>query len=666
MASDSKSSSPKQQKTMAGKPSLAAELVQAINMPSLTSVPAYISESDATSVEEFLQCKLAKDLVVDTSKIMWGGEVNNNHVFEMYNDFSATKDSVKLRMEMLVFVSENNTRYSNYCFPLLKMMGLDLVSWMSSMSYFGNSADTLCLYALSDMLGVHTCVITGNRPWTTVNPNFGGNLEDVLNLCHVNLLYLGEKKFARLWKKTSPDQPSHVGMNFNYPPWLMQPSARNELELETAETLINLGSSLQHPPILDCPPTTTYDDAMDKIVEKLDTNQNCALNRIDAMDQIVSVVPEKNLDVETPPVDISVLDDIPDAQPRLDVEVLDQIVTPPTVKIKSCVIKLKRLETILQEEERTEVPTLKEGEHFTRSKSKPTPTRTTRRPRTASSGKTYSESLLSDDDKPKQRPASTPAAVGPSTSRMTAQNRKSKYPDTRLPPIKKSLSDCEEPENEVEEYPVPEIKPVSTKQTTGKTTSQTKGVVKVTEYTLKKPTVERVYKCRMCKFKASSAKELHDHHQSKHGIMYCDHCERPFNNQLSLSRHLYEHTLERKFVCSSCKEAFPFKSQLTYHKRKHIKRRAFFCSYPGCDKKFKNSGDLNRHARSHTKKGYQCPDCDYWNADKRNYDSHRICHSNIERYFCPNCGQGFKFNTQKQRHVKAKECTVKRSESPEF
>ena len=213
------------QKTMAGKRSLAAELVQAINMPSLTSVPAYISESDATSVEEFLQCKLAKDLVVDTSKIMWGGEVNNNHVFEMYNDFSVTKDSVKLQMEMLIFVSENNTRYSNYCFPLLKMMGLDLVSWTSSMSYFGNSADTLCLYALSDMLGVHTCVITGNRPWTTVDPNFGGNLEDVLNLCHVNLLYLGEKKFARLWKKTSPDQPSHVGMNFNYPPWLMQPSA---------------------------------------------------------------------------------------------------------------------------------------------------------------------------------------------------------------------------------------------------------------------------------------------------------------------------------------------------------------------------------------------------------------------------------------------------------
>lgn len=80
---------------MAGEPSLAAELVQAIKMPSLRQIP-YISEVDAISVEEFLQCESARGLMVDTSRIMWGGEVNNNHVFEMYSEFSATKDSVKL------------------------------------------------------------------------------------------------------------------------------------------------------------------------------------------------------------------------------------------------------------------------------------------------------------------------------------------------------------------------------------------------------------------------------------------------------------------------------------------------------------------------------------------------------------------------------------------
>lgn len=169
-------------KTMAGNTSLAAELLQAIKMPNLRQIPAYISESDATSIEEFLQCKLAKELIVDMSKITWGGEVNNNHIFEMYSDYSATKDSVKVRMDMLVFVTENATRYSNHCFPLLKMLGLDLMSWMAKVTHFGNSADTLCLCALSEMLGVHTCVLTKNRPWTTIDPSFGGTLDDVL-LC---------------------------------------------------------------------------------------------------------------------------------------------------------------------------------------------------------------------------------------------------------------------------------------------------------------------------------------------------------------------------------------------------------------------------------------------------------------------------------------------------
>ena len=122
----------------------------------------------------------------------------------------------------------------------------------------------------------------------------------------------------------------------------------------------------------------------------------------------------------------------------------------------------------------------------------------------------------------------------------------------------------------------------------------------MTEYNLKKPTVECAYKCRMCEFTAKSAKELLEHHQSKHGIIYCEYCNRAFNNQLSLSRHLYEHTLVRKYVCRTCKDSFPFESQLKYHKRKHRKHRSFFCVCPSCGRKFKSKSDLNRHARTYT------------------------------------------------------------------
>ena len=168
----------------------------------------------------------------------------------------------------------------------------------------------------------------------------------------------------------------------------------------------------------------------------------------------------------------------------------------------------------------------------------------------------------------------------------------------------------------------------------------------------------------MCKRKAKSAGELLRHHQKKHGIIYCIYCNKAFNNQLSLSRHEYEHTLKRKYICNLCKESFPFQSQLTYHKRTHRNRRSYFCVFPTCGRKFKNCGDLNRHARTHTKKVYRCLDCDYTNPEKRNFESHRLRHSNIEPHVCPQCGEGFRFNTQKRRHMK--NCMNKRSDSPAF
>ena len=61
---------------------------------------------------------------------------------------------------------------------------------------------------MSDMFGVHTTVLTKGRAWTTVHGNYPGTLEDVLQLSDVKLVYLGQDRFATLWKKVSPDEPS--------------------------------------------------------------------------------------------------------------------------------------------------------------------------------------------------------------------------------------------------------------------------------------------------------------------------------------------------------------------------------------------------------------------------------------------------------------------------
>ena len=65
-------------------------------------------------------------------------------------------------------------------------------------------------------------------------------------------------------------------------------------------------------------------------------------------------------------------------------------------------------------------------------------------------------------------------------------------------------------------------------------------------------------------------------------------------------------------------------------------------------KKFKNKGDLMRHVKEHDGTMHECPNCDYKNTDVINLESHRIKHSNIEKYSCKLCEQKFKYNTQLQ------------------
>ena len=84
------------------------------------------------------------------------------------------------------------------------------------MTFWDNCADTLAIYSLSDMLVVHSMILTKTKPWTTVSGEFQGNIYDLLHISKVNLVYLGENRFARLWKKDDLNSSSHIGPNYNF------------------------------------------------------------------------------------------------------------------------------------------------------------------------------------------------------------------------------------------------------------------------------------------------------------------------------------------------------------------------------------------------------------------------------------------------------------------
>ena len=108
---------------------------------------------------------------------------------------------------MLRYVAENNERYKWDCHILLSMLNTQLDTWLQRMAYWGTKADALSIYALSDMLKKHSYIVTKHRPWTTVDPSVQGTTMEILQLCPVKLVYLGENRFGRLWRKITPAPP---------------------------------------------------------------------------------------------------------------------------------------------------------------------------------------------------------------------------------------------------------------------------------------------------------------------------------------------------------------------------------------------------------------------------------------------------------------------------
>ena len=110
-----------------------------------------------------MQSSFAADYVLDTSNVHWGGKVNSSHIFDIYCDYQVHRDSIKTRLDMIEYVTQNSRRYDWDGHLFLCLNNLSLETWINKMSYWGNCADALSLYALSDMCGIHTCVITKNE-----------------------------------------------------------------------------------------------------------------------------------------------------------------------------------------------------------------------------------------------------------------------------------------------------------------------------------------------------------------------------------------------------------------------------------------------------------------------------------------------------------------------
>ena len=340
------------------------------------------------------------------------------------------------------------------------------------------------------------------------------------------------------------------------------------------------------------------------------------------------------------------------------------LVDPKIEQIKQCSIKLTKIDSVLSYIPNQDLchALMYAGRPHTHSMCSPKPPKCGRHRKASLQTVNYKEPDTTSEEEASRKqqiikPRAKPGAAGPSDNRINSQNNKTVHPTQRLLPIKSDIpvmsssdKDISDAATELYDPDVEDEKP-----------DAPKGAFKITVKSLKKT---KKYHCKYCDKCFDSSRNLTDHHQKCHKILYCKQCNRAFNNPTTYSRHLKGHSSKGQ-TCAICGKGFAYESQLKTHQSVHSKTR-HKCTFESCTRDFKNIGDLTRHLKQHNSEKHQCLDCDYNNADLRNFESHRLKHSRITKYSCDVCHQEFIYNTQYQRHITEKKCKVKRSASPEY
>ena len=373
--------------------SIAAELLLQINLSKLRPTPNYLSPADAMTVEEFEQSEYGSDYSLDVSNVEWGNASNDSHVFDIFSEYTTHRDSSRTRLDMLNFVASNNERYKWDCHVFFMMHDVYLDTWLKKMAYWGTKADELSIYALSDMLKVHTFIITKHRPWTTIDPAVQGTPTEIIYYCPIKLAYLGNNRFGRLWPKVIPTpsvstpQTNILLVFSDSEPLVHVPALPTLVELETAKTLLTMQQTTDHVQSMNIETTknlnlqepyiSTVDQPSELILDNLPTPsvEHPIEDFLDAMDKLVD---HEDVSFSEPNYWLKFCDCMDVITGRIsdlvDAVTLDKISMWDSIKTKPCRVELVRLKytpTVKLPTLQTTQDLLALGEYFTRSKIKP-------------------------------------------------------------------------------------------------------------------------------------------------------------------------------------------------------------------------------------------------------------------------------------------------------
>ena len=219
-----------------------------------------MNECDAVMPDNFKNSRWVNYFTVDSSNIVKNGRANLNHVFDTFGSFSG-HTGTEVWVKLLENIAANMSFYERRSAICLQIRSMNLETWVETIANELVYCDEIGLMGLCYMYHRHCVVLTQNKLWSTVQADKPLNLLDLLNICSVHLIYLGNLCFGVLtWQPHLPKKVATKSPEFN----IIKEYTLDEANV-TADATKDKSNSVNqnlHPgnvetPSLDCKPTTS-------------------------------------------------------------------------------------------------------------------------------------------------------------------------------------------------------------------------------------------------------------------------------------------------------------------------------------------------------------------------------------------------------------------------
>ncbi|XP_066916690.1 uncharacterized protein [Clytia hemisphaerica] len=166
--------------------------------------------------------------------------------------------------------------------------------------------------------------------------------------------------------------------------------------------------------------------------------------------------------------------------------------------------------------------------------------------------------------------------------------------------------------------------------------------------------LERKYICTVCQkaFDRNTSLTRHMLVHTREKPFKCQLCDKAFSQNAHLKRHILIHIGQKSYQCNKCGKMFIEKGGLARHEATHSTDKPWVCNQ--CGKAFVLNEYLQRHLFLHTgQKPYQCNECGRLFADGSSWRAHKLTHNKEKKYKCPVCQKMLKCKRNFKKHVQA-------------